>query len=168
MNKLILMACVLTGCAVPANRGDKPHRESQDERKIIDLAARADKAAGRTGVVTASATMTYWLGLKAALKPRPINTETAARDITSLPILSVDPDLVREGQLVAQKMQAASASIKSISAFEIVFHYPRSRFTEAEALSRTAIEQCRVVERMRPDLTARFGVEFPPLDVPNP
>ena len=65
-------------------------------------------------------------------------------------------------------MRAASVSIKSISAFEIFFRIPRSRFVEAEVLSRAAVEQCQVVERMRPDLSARFGVAFPALDVPTP
>lgn len=174
MHKLALVAVLsCAGCVVPSgsNRGEEPHQESQSKKErttAILAAASADKAAGRENGVTASDTVAYWLGLKAALHPIPIDPDPAARKIVNLLTLGVDPELVREGQLVGEKMRAAAAAINSISTFEILFHFPRTRLVEAAALSRAAIEQCQVVERMRPDLTARYGVEFPPLDVPTP
>ena len=176
MHKLALALATVIPCAgwvvsSGPNRGDELKQQSiaRQEVKAADIAAeRADKAAGRTTGVTASATVRYWLGLKSVLQPLPIDPTAAAEKISHLPTLGVDPDLVRKGQVVVEKMRAASASIKSITAFELLFHFPRTRFAEAEASSRVAIEQCRVVERMRPDLTARYGMEFPPLDVPTP
>lgn len=176
MNKLawaVALVVPCAGCAVTSGprRGEELRQEFQarEERMTADsAAARADKAAGRTSGVTASATVTYWLGLKAALRPVPINPETAAREIDRLPTLGVDPALVREGQLAVEKMRAAGASIRSVSGFAVLFHFPRSQLTEAEALSRAAVAQCRVVEQMRPDLTARYGTEFPTLDLPTP
>jgi hypothetical protein len=67
---------------------------------------------------------------------------------------------------VVEKMRAAAASIRPLSGFAVLFRLPQSGMSEAEALSRAAVEQCRVVDRTRPDLTARYGVEFPPLDLP--
>jgi hypothetical protein len=175
MNRLAVTAAVLacSGCAVSSgsNRSEELRQEfqSREERLTADMvAARADKAAGRTGGVTAAATITYWLGLKAALRPLPIDPGVAAREIDRLPTLGVDPVLVRESQFVVEKMRTASASIRSLSGFAVLFHFPRSQFAEAEALSRDAVSQCRVVERMRPKLTARYGMEFPPLDLPIP
>lgn len=49
-----------------------------------------------------------------------------------------------------------------------VWGIPQEQFVAAWNLSRLAIEQCHAVERLRPELTARYGVEFPTLDVPNP
>ncbi len=175
MCKLVLTVTLLTcvGCAVTSgpNRGEELRQEfkTKEEQSITDIAAdRADKAAGRTSGPTASATAAYWLGLKTALRPHPIDPASVAREIDHLPTLSVDPLLVREGQVVAEKMRAAGTSIKAISAFEIIFHFPRSRFIEAETRSRDAIAQCRLVERMRPDLTIRYGIEFSPFDLPTP
>ena len=176
MHKLVLALASLIPCpgcvGSGSNSGDKLQQDviARQEVMAADIAAvRADNAAGRTAGVTASATVTYWLGLKAALRPRPIDPGAAAETIGHLPTLGVEPELVREGQLVVEQMRAASASIKSISAFEVFFRVSRPRFVEAEVLlSRAAIEQCQVVERMRPDLSARFGMEFPALDVPAP
>jgi hypothetical protein len=102
----------------------------------------------------------------AALKPQPIDPSEAARAVGRLPTLGVDPDLVREGQLVVEKMQAAGTVIRSLSGFALLFPLPGT--AKAERLARDAVAPCRVVERMRPDLTARYGVEFPPLDLPPP
>ena len=52
-----------------------------------------------------------------------------------------------------------------MSAFTMLFHVPTSRW--AKALSKPAMEQCYVVEKLRPILMARYGVEFPSLDVPK-
>jgi hypothetical protein len=91
-----------------------------------------------------------------------------AEEVDRLPTLCVDPGLVREGRLAVETMRAAAASLRSVPAFAILFRYPGSAFAEAEALSGTAVEQCRAVDRLRPELTARYGVEFPPLDLPGP
>lgn len=175
MNRVIVTAAVLAcaGCAVSggSNRGVELRQDfhAKEGRTGDDVtASRADEAAGRTSEVTASATAIYWSGLKAALKPRPIDPKVVARDITSLSTLGVDPDLVWEGQFAAEKMRSAADSIRSISAFAILFHFPRSQLAEAEALSRAAVGQCWVIERMRPKLAARHGMEFPPLNLPTP
>ena len=44
-------------------------------------AATDSKAAGRADGVTATATVNYWLGLKAALQPQPITPEAVAREM---------------------------------------------------------------------------------------
>jgi hypothetical protein len=90
--------------------------------------------------VTASATVTYWLGLKAALNTLPINPEVAGREIDQLPTLGVDPELVRQSQLVVEKMRASGVSLQSLSGFTILFHDPWSQLTEVEALGRVAVE----------------------------
>ena len=171
MHKIALAACALAcaGCAVSVgpSRGEERRRQFQadGERMTAGLAAaRADKAAGRTGGVTAAATVTYWLGLKAALSPQPINPEAAARDIDHLPTLGADPDLVRHGQLVVEKMRAATATAHSLSETPVLFRFRGSARLDEQ--TRDVVVQCRAVERMRPDLTARYGVEFPPLDLP--
>jgi hypothetical protein len=171
MHKLTLAACALAcaGCAVSvgSNRGEELDREFQakGERVTAGLAAsRADKAAGRVDGVTASATVTYWLGLKAALNPQPINPEAAARDIDHLPTLGVDPDLVRQGQLVVEKMRAATGTAHTLSETPVLFRFRGS--AKLDEQTRDVVIQCRAVERMRPDLTARYGMEFPPLDLP--
>jgi hypothetical protein len=112
--------------------------------------------------------MTYWLGLKAALHPMPIKPEAAALDIDCLSTQGVDPGLVREGQLVMEKMRTTANAIESVSTFEILFRYPGSRTLAASTAATAAFGQCRVVEGLRPELTARYGVEFPTLDVPTP
>ena len=106
--------------------------------------------------------------MKAVVNLEPFYPRVAAEVIGRLPTRGVDPDLVREGQLVAEKMRAAATSINSMPATAILFHVPQSRWAEPEALSRAAVEQYQFVERLRPELTARYGVEFPTLDVPNP
>lgn len=171
MHKIVSAACVLAclGCAVSVgpNRGEELRREFQarGERTTADLAAsRADKAAGRADGVTASATVTYWLGLKAALSPQPINPEAAARDIDHLPTLGVDPDLLRQSRLVVEKMRAATATAHALSETPLPFRFRGS--AKLDAQTKDAVTQCRTVERMRPDLTARYGMEFPPLDLP--
>lgn len=173
MRKLALAACVLAcaGCVTSVStRGGERRAEflATETRTTVDLATRADKAAGRAEGVTAAATAKYWLGVKSVVNLQPIDTRVAAEVIGRLPTQGVDPDLVREGRLVAEKMRAAAASIGSMPAVTTLFRVPTSRWLEAEALSRAAVEQCQVVERLRPDLTARYGVEFPVLDVPTP
>jgi hypothetical protein len=167
----VVIPCV--GCVVGSgpNRVEAPDQQVHNREEVKTAASAAtiaDQTAGRTNGVTASATITYWLGIKAALRPHPIDPGAVARDIGNLLRLGVDPELVRESQLVVDKMRAASASIKSLSAVAVLFHFPRSRLAEAEALSREAFAQCQVIERMRSDLTARFGVEFPSLELPTP
>jgi len=168
MNKLasaIAVGISCVGCVASQTSVERPRVQNREE---VKAAALADKAAGRTNGVTASATLTYWLGIKAALRPHPIDLALAAREIDHLLKLDVDPELLRESQIAAEKMRAASASLKSLSAFALLFHFPRSHFAEAETLSREALAQCQAIERMRPDLTARFGVEFPSLELPTP
>jgi hypothetical protein len=173
MKKIALVACVLAcaGCVYSAStRGGERRSEflANEHRTTVDLATRADQAAGRADGVTAAATARYWLNVKAMVNLEPIHPRVTAQVIGRLPTEGVDPDLVREGQLVAEKMRAAAASIDSMPAVTILFHVPQSRWLEAEALSRAAVEQCQAVERLRPELTARYGVSFPTLDVPNP
>jgi len=173
MKKIAVVACVLAcaGCVTSVStRGGACRSEflANEIRTTTDLATRADVAAGRADGVTAAATARYWLNVKAMVNLEPIDPRVTAQVIGRLPTRGVDPDLVREGQLVAEKMQAAAASIDSRSAVTILFHVPQSRWAEAEALRRAAVEQCQFVERLRPELTARYGVEFPTLDVPNP
>lgn len=172
MHKLAVAACALAcaGCTVTtgSNRGEELHQEfaAKAERMTCDLAAsQADKAAGRTGV-TASATVTYWLGLKAALKPQPIDPSEVAQQIDRLPMLGVDPELIQQGQLLVERMRAAGTAIRSLSGFAWLLPLPGT--ARAERLARDAVEQCRVIERLRPGLTARYGAEFPPLDLPPP
>jgi hypothetical protein len=161
-----LVACV--GCISFERSGNTgPSHPFLNERTAAVIAAtRADEAAGQRDI-TASASMTYWMGLKEALHQVPIDSEVAAKDIRNLPTKGVDPDLVRECQLAAEKMQAASESIYSMPVYTILFHLPFSRWLEAEARGKAAMEQCYLVEQMRPELSVRYGVEFPPLDVPK-
>jgi hypothetical protein len=166
-----LVACV--GCIsfeTSGNAGsDQAFRlEFKEWTTAIDAAKAADDAAGRTlgaEEVTAFYTMSYWMGLKKALHPAPIDSGIAARVIGNLQTRGVDPALLREGQLAAEKMQAAANPIKSMPVYTILFQLPHSRWLEAEALGKAAMEQCYLVEKMRPELSARYGVEFPPLDV---
>ena len=166
-----LVACV--GCIsfeTSENAGsDQAFRlEFNEWTTAIDAAYHADDAAGRTlgaEEVTAFYTMSYWMGLKKALHPAPIDSGIAARVIGNLQTRGVDPALLREGQLASEKMQAAANSNKSMPVYTILFQLPHSRWLEAEALGKAAMEQCYLVEKMRPELSARYGVEFPPLDV---
>jgi hypothetical protein len=169
MHKLALTCLIVcAGCISPGTKMNLG-KEYYDERMTATRAAAdADKAAGRKDGVTASATVTYWMGLKALFSSVPVDSDVMAKEIGGLPTEGVDPELVREGHLIAEKMRAAADSIRLMPAFTILFHRPASRWLEAEALSKAAIEQGYVVERMRPALTARYGVEFPPLNVPRP
>jgi hypothetical protein len=166
MIKLTLATCVIAcaGCvsAIGVSKWDS-YGDYVDQLHAID----ADKAAGRTDGVTASATMKYWIGMKAAVQPVPIYPEVVAQDISKLPTQGVDPDLVRQGQIVVDKMRAAADSINSMPGVTILLRIPWSRWLEAEALSKAAVEQCYLVDQIRPELKARYGVEFPPLDVPK-
>ncbi len=173
MKKIAVVACVLAcaGCVTPVStRGGERRSEflANEFRTTVDSATRADTAAGRADGVTAAATARYWLSVKAMVNLEPINPRVTAQVIGRLPTQGVDPDLIREGQLAAEKMRVAGASIDSMPAVTILFRVPQSRWLEAENLSRLAIEQCEAVELLRPELTARYGVEFPPLDVPKP
>jgi hypothetical protein len=172
MNKHAFAICVLAcaGCAFSdgSKQDEAQSLAFQNERKTVFFAAlRADHEAGRQDGVMASATVIYWMGLKAALHPAPIDSDVAAKTIVKLSTRDVDPDLVREGQLVAEKMRAAADSIGSMPVVTILFRVPLSRWLEAEALSKAAIDQCRVVEGMRPELKARYGVEFPSFEILN-
>ena len=174
MNKLALaLAAVLpcAGCALTSgpDRDAEMRRGLRVEREKVTAAraaSKADSAAGRTDGVTAASTVTYWIGFKAALPPGPINPDAVMRDLSRLSTAGVDPDLLRETNLVSEKMWALSASIQSIPEYAVLFRYPRSHFARAEERGRVAVEQCRVVERMRADLTAKYGVEFPPIELP--
>ena len=167
MNRLALAACFLA-CAGCLSTSAKPAEYLAKQSAATQAAMRADLDAGRTEGVRAAATMAYWLWVRDALRPVPINPGTAARTIDSLPTQGVDPDLLQQGQLAAEKMRAAAASIDSMPAITVLLHVPSSRWLEAEGLSRAAMEQCQVIERMQPVLKARYGVEFPQLEVPKP
>jgi len=164
-----LVACV--GCISFETSGNGKAGPSQaclhERGEAFYGASKSDDAAGRTEGVTALATMSYWMGLKLVLQPVPIDSEVAAKGISHLTTKGVDPDLVREGQLAGEKMRATADSIGSMPVYTILFHLPHSRWLEAEALGKAAMEQCYVVEKMRSELSARYGVEFPPLDVPK-
>jgi hypothetical protein len=166
MRTLALAACVL-GCAGCLSTRPKPAEALAEQSAATAAAARADLDAGRSSGVRGAATMVYWLSLTDALHPPPINPGTVARTIDSLPTQGVDPDLLRQGQFVSEKMKAAAASLDSMPVVTILFRVPQSRWLESENLSRAAVEQCQMVERLRPELMARYGVEFPPLDVPT-
>src|SRR5690348_1974833 len=120
MKKFVLAACVCAGCANTnePNKGKELRPEFEQERTAL-AASKADAAAGRTGMVTAASTMKYWLSLKAALHPLPINPAEVAKKVTLLPTLGVDPELVREGQVVAEKMRTAGTAIRSLSGFAL-------------------------------------------------
>jgi hypothetical protein len=74
----------------------------------------------------------------------------------------------RCGPLTFALDPSGALPLASVPAVTILFRLPQSRWAEAEAPSRAAVEQCQAAERLRPELTARYGVEFPPLDVPAP
>ena len=153
------------------NRGEEFRQEfaGKAERITADIAAsRVDKTAGRTDGVTASATVSYFLGLKTALRPQPLNPETAAKDIDHLPTLGVDPELVRQAQDLTAKMWDATRSAHSLSERPVLSPFRLSANSKFEAQLKDMVAQCRVIERMRADLTARYGMEFPPLDLPTP
>jgi hypothetical protein len=171
-----LVACVLVACVgcisfETSGGPDQAFRlEFKEWTTAIDAAYYADDAARPSlGAedVTAFSTMSYWMGLKKALHPVPIDSGVAARVIGNLQTRGVDPALLREGQLAAEKMRATADSLGSMPVYTILFQLPHSRWLEAEALGKAAMEQCYVVEKMRLELSARYGVEFPPLDVPK-
>ena len=174
MTKLVfvlaaIVSCVGCAASSTSRRGEELRQEveAKQERMAVSLAAsKADNVAGRTKGTTAAATSAYWLGLKETLRPLPIDPAVAARTIANLPVRDVDPDLIREGQLVAEKMRAASASVKSLSPFAILFGLPSC--AEAANQSRSAIEQYSAAGKLRPVLAARYGMEFPPFNVPTP
>jgi len=175
MRKLAFAACLIacTDCIsfeTSGNAGpDQAFRlEFKEWTTAIDAAYHADDAARPSlGAedVTAFSTMSYWMGLKKALHP--IDSGVAARVIGNLQTRGVDPALLRDGQLVVEKMRAAADSINSMPVYTILFRIPWSRWLEAEALSKAAMEQCYRLEPLRGQLTTRYSVVFPPLDVPK-
>ena len=165
MNKIALVTCILT-CAGCLSVLTKPAENLAEQSFARDAAARADLDAGRTTGERGAATMVYWLSLKDALHPLPINPKAAVRAIDSLPTLGVDPDLLRQGHLLTEKMKIAAATLDSMPVFTILFRIPASRWLDAEASAKAIVEQCNVVAGLRQELTARYGVEFPNLDPP--
>ena len=120
MSRLALSVCVVAfaGCMTTRSR---PAEYLAEQSAATAAAARADLDAGRTTGARGAATMVYWLWLKDALHPpvpkdathpTPIDPKAVARAIDSLPTTGVDPQLLKQGQLVAEKMRVQG------------FHYP--------------------------------------------
>lgn len=158
MNGLILVMCLLAGagCTISMgpNRGEELRREFQarDERATAErAAARVDQTATWSDGVTATATVNYWRGLKAALQPQPNNPDSVARQIDHLPTLGVDPELVRQTQIVVEKMRTPSATAHSLSDSGWFSLFRWSTHARLDAELKDLVAQCRAIEKMRPE-----------------